>query len=139
MPTTRLSRSVPFWVLIGGSVVSIAGGAFVLVSKLDIIATSITDGTATGVEVYAGQIWAVLGAILVGAGLVGFALALTLAALRTAVSPSVEVVEVIDAPAWQDDVVEAPAYAAPVVEEPAPVTTTDADVETSPADKAPTS
>lgn len=141
MPTTRLSHSIPFWVLVGGSVVSIAGGAYVLVTKLDLIATSITDGTATGVEVYAGQIWAVLGAILVGAGLVGLALALTLGALRSFASPAVDVVEIVDAPAWEEDVVAAPAAAEPaavvdaepalVADEPAPVALTDADVETS--------
>lgn len=100
MPTTRLSRSIPYWVLVGGSVVTLAGGAYLLISKLTHMATTLTDGTATGVEVYAGQIWAVLGAILVGAGLVGLALALTLAGLRAAVGTSVDVVE---PPAWEDE------------------------------------
>jgi len=107
MPTTRLSRSIPYWVLVGGSVVTLAGGAYLLISKLTLMATTLTDGTATGVEVYAGQIWAVLGAILVGAGLIGLALALTLAGLRSAI-PARETVDVIEPPAW-DDVVEIPA------------------------------
>lgn len=94
----RLTRSVPFWILLGGSVVSIGAGAFVLVEKLGTMATTLADGTATGVEVYAGQIWAVLGAILVGAGLIGLALAATLATLRS--FAPVAPVEVIDAPAW---------------------------------------
>lgn len=105
MPTTRLSRSIPYWVLVGGSVVTTAGGAYLLISKLSVMATTLTDGTATGVEVYAGQIWAVLGAILAGVGLIGFALALTLAALRSAV-PTRETVDVIEPPAWEDEAIE---------------------------------
>jgi hypothetical protein len=56
-------------------------------SRLAVMASTLTDGSATGVEVYAGQTWAVIGGILVGAGLVGLALALTLAALRAVVAP----------------------------------------------------
>ena len=112
MPTNRLIRSIPFWVLVGGSVVAIAGGASLLISKLTLMASTLTDGTATGVEVYAGQIWAVLGAILIGAGVVGLALALTLGALRAIVTPAAAV----EAPVWVEEVVEvvgAPAVAAP--------------------------
>lgn len=105
MSTTRLSRSTPFWVLVGGSVVTIAGGAYLLVSKLTLMATTLTDGTATGVEVYAGQIWAVLGAILVGVGAIGLALALTLGALRTIVAGAAPA-----APAWEEEIVEVAAY-----------------------------
>ena len=108
MSTTRLSRSIPFWVLVGGSVVAIAGGAYLLISKLTTMASTLTDGTATGVEVYAGQIWAVLGAILIGAGLVGLTLALVLGALNSAVAPAVDAVVVEP---WEEDVVE---VAAPV-------------------------
>ncbi|GAA3023775.1 dinucleotide-utilizing enzyme [Microbacterium dextranolyticum] len=110
MPTNRLIRSTPFWVLVGGSVVTIAGGAYLLISKLTLMASTLTDGTATGVEVYAGQIWAVLGAILIGAGVIGLALALTLGALRAVVSPAATIVE---APVWAEEVVEVvdtPAY-----------------------------
>ena len=46
MPTTRLSRSIPYWVLVGGSVVTLAGGAYLLISKLSHMATTLTDGTA---------------------------------------------------------------------------------------------
>lgn len=123
MSTTRLSRSTPFWVLVGGSVVTIAGGAYLLVSKLTLMASTLTDGTATGVEVYAGQIWAVLGAILVGVGAIGLALALTLGALRTIVAPAPavweeEVVEIaapafVEAPASEGDVSLAAAETAP--------------------------
>jgi len=99
----RLSRSIPFWVLIVGSVVALAGGTYLLVSKLDTMATMLTDGTATGVEVYAGQIWAVLGAILIGSGLIGLALALTLGSLSAFSAPAA--VEVVEPPAWQEEYV----------------------------------
>jgi len=113
MPTTRLSRSIPFWVLVGGSVVATAGGAYLLFSKLTSMTTTLTDGTATSADVYVGQIWAVAGAIIAGAGLVGLALALTLGALRSLAAPAVDVLEVIEPPAWEEDVVvtETAAYA----------------------------
>lgn len=94
----RLTRSVPFWTLLGGSVVSIGAGAYVLVEKLGVMATTLADGTATGVEVYAGQIWAVLGAILIGAGFIGLALTLTLAVLRSFAPAPVAV----DSPTWDE-------------------------------------
>lgn len=119
MSTTRLSRSIPFWVLVGGSVVAIAGGAYLLISKLTTMASTLTDGTATAVAVYAGQIWAVLGAILIGAGLVGLALALVLGALNSAVAPAADAVVVEP---WEEDVVE---VAAPVTAS-EPVVETDA-------------
>lgn len=96
----RLTRSVPFWTLLGGSVVAIGVGAYLLVDKLGIMAATLADGTATGVEVYAGQIWAVLGAILIGAGLIGLALIATLAVLRS-FAPAATA-EVVDAPAWNE-------------------------------------
>lgn len=124
----RLSRTAPFWALVVGSVLAIAGGTYLLVSKLTTMASMLTDGTATGVEVYAGQIWAVLGAILIGVGLVGLALALTLGTLRAFAAPAA--VEVVDAPAWEDDAAEVAAIdeapAATVADAPAEVTEADA-------------
>jgi hypothetical protein len=106
----RLIRSAPFWLLIAGSLASTAAGAYLLLDRLGGMDARLTDGTATSNDVYVGQIWAVLGAILVGAGLVGFALALTIGALRSLVpAPAVEVVE---PPAWEEDAaaeVDAPA------------------------------
>lgn len=106
MPTTRLSRSIPFWVLVGGSVVAIAGGAYLLFSKLSAMDAGLTAQTATTSDVYVGQIWAVSGAIILGAGLVGLALTLTLAALRSIVTPAaVATVEVVEPAAWDEEVV----------------------------------
>ena len=76
----RLVRSVPYWVLVVGSVASGAVGLWLTLDKLGVMTDRILDETATGVDVYVGQSWVVLGAILIGTGLVGLALALTLAA-----------------------------------------------------------
>lgn len=100
MSTTRLSRSIPYGVLVGGSLVAVAGGAYLLISKLTVMAATITDGTATGVDVYVGQIWGVFGAVLIGVGLTGLALALALGAARALTTRAVvDVVEVIETPA----------------------------------------
>ncbi|MEV5042862.1 dinucleotide-utilizing enzyme [Microbacterium sp. LMI1x-1-1.1] len=87
----RLTRSIPFWLLVAGSLASSAAGAVVLIDKLGTMETALTAGTATGVEVYVGQIWAVLGAILIGVGAIGLLLAFMLGALRAfAVTPQAQ-------------------------------------------------
>ncbi|MEV8272885.1 dinucleotide-utilizing enzyme [Microbacterium sp. NPDC077184] len=83
--TTRppLARSIPFWVLLVGSVATTAVGAWLVSDRLGIMTATLNDGTATGVEVYVGQSVAVLGAILIGAGVIGILLALAVAAAAT--------------------------------------------------------
>jgi len=104
----RLTRSVPYWLLIVGSLASSAGGAYLLLDRLGGMDARLTDGTATSNDVYVGQIWAVLGAILIGAGLVGLALALTLGALRSFAPAPTETV--VEPPAFdQDDAPSSPA------------------------------
>ena len=93
----RLVRSIPFWGLVLVSIATAVAGALLLVDKLGSMTTTLTDGSATGVDVYVGQSVAVLGAILLGAGVIGVLLALavaTAAGLRP-VAP-VEVVGPID-------------------------------------------
>jgi len=93
----RLVRSIPFWGLVLVSIATAVAGALLLVDKLGSMTTTLTDNTATGVDVYVGQSVAVLGAILLGAGVIGVLLALavaTAAGLRP-VAP-VEVVGPID-------------------------------------------
>ena len=111
----RLVRSIPFWGLVAVSLGTIAGGAYVLNGTLGTMTTTLTDGTATGVDVYVGQSVAQLGAILVGAGVIGLLLALGVAAAATLrPHPPVEVVEPVD---WEgeaetvaDDTAAAPAH-----------------------------
>ena len=79
----RLTRSIPFWILLVGSLASIALGAWLVVDKIATMSATLLDGTATGVEVYGGQSWVTLGAALIGAGLVGLVSTLFLAVLRS--------------------------------------------------------
>ncbi|MDX2375271.1 dinucleotide-utilizing enzyme [Microbacterium sp. LRZ72] len=85
----RLSRSIPFWILLVGSALATALGAWFTFDTLGTMSTTLLDGTATGVDVYVGQVWAVFGAILLASGLIGFALALTLGAASTLLRPTV--------------------------------------------------
>ncbi|GAA5030368.1 dinucleotide-utilizing enzyme [Microbacterium fluvii] len=114
---TRLLRSIPFWVLVVGSLASIVYGVLQLIEKLSVMETTLTDGTATGVEVYVGQSVVVVAAILIGAGIVGLALALSLATAAKVFAPVAPAVEVID---WDADEVadEEPAAEALETEQP---------------------
>ncbi|MCP2637053.1 dinucleotide-utilizing enzyme [Microbacterium sp. HD4P20] len=89
-----LVRSVPFWGLVAVSLATAGTGAYLLSDRLGSMATTLTAGTATTVDVYVGQSVAVSGAIVLGAGIVGLLLALGIAALSTlrphAVAPAVE-------------------------------------------------
>ncbi|MFB8147003.1 dinucleotide-utilizing enzyme [Microbacterium sp. NPDC056003] len=109
MPTRpRLVRSIPFWALVVASLATAAFGAWLLLDKLGVMTTTLTDGTATGVEVYVGQSVAVVGGILLGAGVLGLLLALAVAAIAM-LRPyaPVDVVEPLESTA--DDAVDAPA------------------------------
>ena len=98
MPTRpRLIRSIPFWGLLVVSLATIAAGWFLTTGELASMTTTLTDGTATGVDVYVGQSIAQLGGTLIGAGVVGVLLTLAVAALSTLrPHPPVEVVELTD-------------------------------------------
>jgi hypothetical protein len=96
----RLSRSIPFWGLIAGSAAAVGFGAWLTIDKISVMTSTLADGSATGVEVYAGQAWALFGAVIAGAGLVGLVAALALGAARSLHSPKVDVVESI---AWQEE------------------------------------
>lgn len=114
----RLVRSVPFWILVVGSIVAGGVGLWLTLDKLGIMTASILDGTATGVEVYAGQSWAVLGSILIGTGLIGLIFAATLAVFSSLLRPDEPVVVLADTLDEDDDV----AAEDVIVEDVAPVT-----------------
>jgi hypothetical protein len=97
----HLIRSIPFWGLVVVSLATVAGGWFITTDKIASMTSTLTDGTATGVDVYVGQSMAQLGGILIGAGIVGILLSLGIAALSTLRPHApVEVVEPID---WDAD------------------------------------
>ena len=115
-----LIRSIPFWGLVVVSLATVAGGWFITTDKIASMTTTLTDGTATGVDVYVGQSMAQLGGILIGAGIIGILLSLGIAALSTLRPHApVEVVEPIDWSAESDTTAAAPETAKPAAAEPA--------------------
>ena len=132
----RLITSIPFWILVAGSVVAGAVGLWIVLDRLGTLENGLVDGTATTAQVYGGQSWSVVGAVLLGSGIVGLFLALALAAAKSLLPQSdVTVVETID---WTaDDVDDEPAVApfestatdAPAAPAAAPVIAEDPDVE----------
>jgi hypothetical protein len=103
-----LTRSIPYWLLVALSLASAAVGGWVVSDNTATMTARLLDGTATGVEVYVGQPWIVVGAVLVGAGVIGVLLALTLAAAKSLVPTAAPaVVEPIDWSAQPDDVSDA--------------------------------
>jgi len=92
-----LLRSIPFWILLVGSLAAAAVGVWLILDKINTMIATLADGSATGVEVYAGQSWVVVGGALLAAGLFGLVVTLALAVARSFVpAPAVEVVESID-------------------------------------------
>jgi hypothetical protein len=99
MNTARptLTRSIPFWALVVLSIAAVAFGAWFSLSQISTMTAGITDQTATAAGVYGAQSLVILGAAVLGAGLIGILLALTIAALRAFVpTQSLDVVEVAD-------------------------------------------
>lgn len=114
----RLARSIPFWGLLVVSLATAAGGAFLLTSKVGSLTAVLTDNSATAVDVYVGQVIAIIGGILLATGIIGVLLTLAVAALSTLRPvPPVEVVEPIDWKAEGDAITAVPV--AEVASEPA--------------------
>ena len=108
-----LVRSIPFWILLVGSLATAAVGAWLTVDKLAVMSVGLTAGTATPVDVYVGQVWAIIGGILLATGILGLALTLVTAVIRSFVPVTdVEIIEALD---WSDD--EDSLENAPVAEE----------------------
>jgi len=91
-----LTRSIGFWLLLVLSLASAGVGGWLIAGQVGTMTSTLLDGTATGIEVYVGQSLVVVGAALLGAGVIGllFAVALTaVQALMPAASPVVEPLE----------------------------------------------
>jgi hypothetical protein len=96
-----LTRSISYWLLLVLSLASAAVGAWLISDNTATMTARLLDGTATGVEVYVGQPMIVVGAVLLGAGVIGVLLTLALAAAKSLVpSAAPVVVEPID---WSTD------------------------------------
>ncbi|KJL27713.1 hypothetical protein [Microbacterium oxydans] len=119
-----LTRSIGFWLLLALSLAATGVGAWLISGQLGTMTTTLTDGTATGVEVYVGQSLVVVGAAVLGAGIIGILIAIALTAVQALIpTPTPVVVEPID---WavQDD---APQAGADAVVETVTSASTDAD------------
>jgi len=81
--TRALNRSLPFWILVAASIGLIAVGVLTVLDHLATMTATLKDGSATGLEVYGGQSWIVLGSALIGAGALGVLLGLALAVVST--------------------------------------------------------
>lgn len=76
---TALTRSLPFWILLIASAALTAAGAVTVAQHLGGMTKTLTDGSATGLDLYAGQSWVLVGAVLLGTGVLGLLLTLVLA------------------------------------------------------------
>jgi hypothetical protein len=130
-----LARSIPFWILFLGSLLSAALGVLLVVSNISGMASDIKSQSATAaITVYTGQSWVVLGAALVGAGLIGLIIALLLGVLVSFVpaEATTTVVPAEDATSVFDATPAAPA-AAPVADATAIPVAPPAEVDAAPA------
>jgi threonine dehydrogenase-like Zn-dependent dehydrogenase len=89
-------------VLLIVSLATAGAGAYILSERLGAMTTTLTAGTATTVDVYVGQSVAVAGAIVLGAGIIGVLLALTIAALSTLRPRVADPIEVAETAAAAD-------------------------------------
>jgi hypothetical protein len=121
-----LARSIPFIILLIASVAATGLGAWIALSKLTAMTSTLsatTQSATAAVDVYAGGSWIVFGAALAGAGLIGLFSALAVATLRSfvpaAAEETVEVVAVADGAAAESDVAPAAPAATTVPAAPA--------------------
>ncbi|WP_181164194.1 hypothetical protein [Microbacterium foliorum] len=82
-----LTRSIGFWLLLVLSLASAGIGGWLIAGQIGTMTSTLLDGTATGIEVYVGQSLVVVGAALLGAGVIGILVAVALSAVQ-AILPS---------------------------------------------------
>ncbi|MEV7797705.1 hypothetical protein AB0O14_01315 [Microbacterium foliorum] len=100
-----LTRSIGFWLLLVLSLASAGVGGWLIAGQIGTMTSTLLDGTATGIEVYVGQSLVVVGAALLGAGVIGILVAVALSAVQAILpSPAPVVVEPIDWNAESDAV-----------------------------------
>jgi len=98
-----LTRSIGFWLLLILSLAATAVGGWLISGQLGTMTTTLTDGTATGVEVYVGQSLVVVGSVVLGAGIIGILIAVALTAVQALIpAQAPAVVEPIDWTAEND-------------------------------------
>ncbi|WP_372969829.1 hypothetical protein [Microbacterium sp.] len=124
-----LTRSIGFWLLLILSLASAGVGGWIIAGQLGTMTSTLLDGTATGIEVYVGQSLVVVGAALLGAGVIGILIAVALSAAQALVPSATPVVaEPIDWAAGSPESDES-AIAAEATALDTPDETTDADAD----------
>lgn len=81
-----LARSIPYIVLVIASVAATALGAWIVLTKLASMTTTLTvnqQSATAALDVYGGPAWVMFGSALLGAGLLGLFAALAVATLRS--------------------------------------------------------
>jgi hypothetical protein len=122
-----LRRSIPFWLLLAGSLASFGYGGFLVLDKISTMTATLANGSATGVDVYVGQSWIVVGAAFIGAGLLGLVTVVALAVVRSLIAAPA-------APAGVDEATEHDVVSeSPLEEALTPATTDEAETVTEPA------
>lgn len=104
-----LTRSIGFWLLLVLSLASAGVGGWLIAGQVGTMTSTLLDGTATGIEVYVGQSLVVVGAALLGAGVIGILIAIALTAVQALMPATAPVVvEPIDwtSEADADDAIE---------------------------------
>ena len=91
-----LTRTPGFWILLIVSLAATGVGGWLIAGQIGTMTSTLLDGTATGVEVYVGQSLVVVGAAVLGAGLIGLLLALGLTAARALVPAPAAAPVVVD-------------------------------------------
>ena len=87
-----LTRSIGFWLLLVLSLASAGVGGWLIAGQIGTMTSTLLDGTATGIEVYVGQSLVVVGAALLGAGVIGFLVAIALTAVQALMPATAPVV-----------------------------------------------
>ncbi|PCE14040.1 hypothetical protein AUC47_05175 [Microbacterium sp. SZ1] len=92
-----LTRSIGFWLLLILSLAAAGVGGWLVAGQIGSMTTTLLANTATGVDVYVGQSLVVVGAVLLGAGVIGILIAVALTAVQALLPSAAPVaVEAID-------------------------------------------
>ena len=131
----RLITSIPFWILLAGSLAATVAGGWIALTRLATMVAGLNAQSATTAEVYGGQSWIVIGAALLGAGLIGLVVVLALAVVRRLITPAPAVVEQTDDVAIAGDDLPFVEVAAPAADVDAPAASADDESVESPAEE----
>lgn len=79
---TVLARRLSIWFLAVVSIAAAVMGATIATGQLSALNTTLTDGSATAADVYVGQSMVIVGAVLLGVGILGGMLTVAVSVLQ---------------------------------------------------------